>query len=109
MNTEMTIDQLQTAMDVLRRLDFPGHPNDPDLAEWILDLAELDGHLVGLASTALASRASHSATRLDSASTHRARLHVIKVVGADKAIYDQCVAYAVALERVEAALAGRLT
>ncbi len=98
-------DELRTAFENLAALPFPAHPDDIELSEWVLELAEIDGHIAGLATSALgASRP--QAMRLDVAALHLARLHEIRVVGEDECIYDSCVVYAKAVERVETVLNG---
>lgn len=72
----------------------------------MLDLAELDGHVAGLALTALgASRPTAFESR--EVAEHAARLRGIAVTRDDTAVYEDCVAYIEALQRVENALAGR--
>ncbi|MEM9040210.1 MAG: hypothetical protein AAGD33_09990 [Actinomycetota bacterium] len=98
-------DELRTAFENLTALPFPAHPDDIELADWVLELAEIDGHIAGLATGALgASRPqtikSHAAT------SHLARLRDIRVVGDDECMYDACIVYAQAVERVESALNG---
>ena len=98
-------DELRTAFENLMALPFPGHPDDLELAGWVLDLAEIDGHVAGLATSALgASRPQTVSSNV--AAPHLARLREIRVVGEDEVIYDGCVVYAQAVERVEQVLNG---
>jgi hypothetical protein len=83
---------LQSTVADLKGIPFPDHPSDLDLSDWILELSELDGHLVGVASTMVGSvRPRVSVT--DEAEQHGRRLSSISVVGDDEGIYRQCVAY----------------
>ncbi len=49
-NPNLTQDKLH----VLQDLHFPERPEDERLADWILNLAEMDGHYVGVAVSLLA-------------------------------------------------------
>ena len=103
----MLIDRhaLDSALNQLQRRSFPGHPEDVELAGWILELAEIDGHIAGLAATVLgATRA--EAVHLDDVASHAHRLTEIRVVGEDERVYDDCVAYLEVLRQVEQALNG---
>lgn len=98
---------LSLALEQLKGLPFPSHPNDPELAEWVLDLAELDGHFVGLAVSALASGGSALADSGECA-RHQERLAQLGVVGSDEEIYDCGRRYINRLRRIEDLLAGRV-
>ncbi|MFV0317737.1 MAG: hypothetical protein ACK5O2_12350 [Microthrixaceae bacterium] len=100
--------ELAAAFDDLKRRRFPEHPDDPDLSDWVLELAQLDGHIAGLAVTALGPSSRSRSPESKAAAAHGRRLRAIRVVGDDELIYDECLAYVHALERVEAALSGRL-
>lgn len=102
----MDRDVLATAFDQLKGCSFPGHPDDPDLAEWVLELTELDGHIAGLAVTALASGNAQAADLRD-VEDHAEWLREISVVGDDERIYQECLDYIAALGGVENALRGR--
>jgi len=99
-------DALASAFDQLKSRPFPGHPDDPDLAEWVLELTELDGHIAGLAATALGSGLAQVLS-VHEVADHARRLDDIRVVGDDEGIYEVCAAYVHALQRVEDALCGR--
>jgi hypothetical protein len=97
---------LSDALEALKELPFPGHPDDPDLAEWVLELTELDGHVVGLATSALSSARTdpvHSAA----AAQHQEWLERMGAVGDDEATYDDCRDYIRKLVMIEDLLAGR--
>ena len=104
----MTINReaLAAAWEDLKSLSFPEHPDDLDLAEWLLELTELDGYIAGLAVTALGSWPV-AAMPGNTAAEHEGRLSELRVVGRDELVYEASVAYVSALVRVEAALAGR--
>jgi len=104
----MSIDRqaLASAFDQLKAQPFPSHPDDSDLAEWVLDLTDLDGHIAGLAATALGSSREQSPASHEVAD-HARRLSEISVVGNDERIYEACISYVEALQRVEDALRGR--
>lgn len=106
MTREINRAALSEALDELKELPFPGHPDDPDLAAWVLELTELDGHLVGLATTALASSRARPLASV-AASKHRDWLDQLGVVGDDEAIYDACRDYIHKLVEIEDVLAGR--
>ena len=99
------LDALAAAFRELQRLPFPGHPHDSGLADWILELVELDGHLAGLATTVLGSGRRGTA-RSDHVLQHAEYLREIRVVGDDERIYGECTTYVDALARVERALNG---
>ena len=99
-------DALASMFEDLKGCPFPGHPDDPDLAEWVLELSELDGHIAGLAVTALGS-SNPEAAHVHDVAHHAQRLREIGVVGADELIYQECVDYIQALLRVEDALGGQ--
>lgn len=103
-----TIDRaaLSEALEQLKELPFPDHPDDPDLAEWVLELAELDGHIVGLATTALGS-ARICPTESVAAAQHEALLSEMGAVGEDEAIYNDCRGYVRKLVVIEHLLSGQ--
>lgn len=94
---------LRAAWQELQALPFPEHPGDDLLASWVLELAELDGHIAGLARTALGSRGARTATSKE-LEAHGASLQEIAVTGDDLVTYNACVTYVSALQRVEHAL-----
>lgn len=98
---------LSQALEELKGLAFPGHPNDSELAEWVLDLAELDGHVVGLAVSALASGRSDLA-RSSECARHEARFTRLGVAESDEAIYHSGRLYVRRLQCIENLLAGRI-
>lgn len=97
---------LSEALEQLKQRPFPDHPDDPDLAEWVLELAELDGHIVGLATTALAS-ARMGPTVSVAAVQHKALLSEMGAVGDDEAIYNDCCSYIRTLVVIEHLLSGQ--
>ena len=97
---------LAEALDELTELPFPGHPDDPDLAEWVLELAELDGHLAGLATTALSAARMRPLDSSDAAH-HQERLGQLGAVGTDEAIYEESRDRIHKLVQIEDLLAGR--
>lgn len=101
-------DSLADALDELKGRPFPGHPDDPNLADWVLELTELDGHIAGLAIAALGSSRALPTESHDVAE-HARRLADIRVVGDDERVYDDCLSYIEALKRVEDVLGGRHT
>lgn len=98
--------ELSRAVEELKAMPFPGHPDDPDLAEWVLELTELDGHLVGLATTTLASSRAEP-VHSTGAAQHEARLRQLGAVGDDEPVYDACRDYIDKLVEIEDLLAGR--
>lgn len=106
MNRRIDHPALLLALEQLKGIPFPGHPDDPDLAEWVLELTELDGHFVGLAVSALASSRS-GLTDSTEVARHEALLAELGAVGDDKAIYDRCRQYVSQLRWIEELLSGR--
>ena len=98
--------QLAVALEQVKARAFPAAPRDADLADWILDLAELDGYLVGCA---MSSISANDIRPVPSAAAvgHAARLAEMQVSGDDEAIYSECVSYIAALQRLEEELAAR--
>ena len=45
--------RLRTVFEALQRLEFPEHPESDKLDAWLLELAELDGYLAGVASSVI--------------------------------------------------------
>jgi hypothetical protein len=105
MSRDVDLAALSEALSDLKRLPFPGHPADPDLADWILELAELDGYLVGLATTAVASRRPE-VVRSEEARHHEAVLNRMGAVGDDEPIYDDCRSFIGKLVVIERILTG---
>jgi hypothetical protein len=95
---------LAEALDHLKALPFPPEPDDPDIADWIVDLLEVDGHYAGLATTALAGGRIVPPDPGDLAEL-RGRLDALRAgTPADEAILSGCHGYLTALERVHACL-----
>lgn len=93
---------LRGAFDRLRKTSFPDHPHDLDLAGWVLDLAEADAYVAGLADTVLAGgRPVGPVAGLEDL---KSRLTELRAVGEDEEILAQCVRYFAALRDVHAAL-----
>ena len=88
----------------LKELTFPAKPGDTQLAEWILDLAELDGHYAGLATTALQGGAIHLREYhdLQDAVTRLASIHPTDP--ADQSTIEHCKLYVLALKELAQAL-----
>ena len=103
MLTRSRRDRLAQAWEHLVALPFPDHPDDPDLSDWLLDLAELDGHVAGLAKSALAGASVPSSPRPE-VDRHARLLDELRVVGDDEEIYLQCQIYVDALAGVAEAL-----
>lgn len=101
------LESLRAAWKELQSLPFPEHPDDDVLAGWLLDLAELDGHIAGLAATALGSRGAAPVLLSREVAAHAALLEQINVAAEDAAVYDECIAYIARLQRVADALGGR--
>jgi hypothetical protein len=101
---EFQVDVVRTAVDDLKAEEFPDHPSSIELANWILDLVELDGHIAGKALSILGGVA--TVHHRGEAQALRKELDSIGVVGDDEAIRDMCRAYIEKLERLDAALAG---
>lgn len=94
---------LSTALERVRGLPFPDHPDDLELAGWVLDLAEADAHLVGLAETVLGGgRPLHGGVA--DLSELESRLAEIRVFGNDELILEHCRRYLTALRVVRDAL-----
>lgn len=72
----------------------------------MLELAELDGHIVGLATTALASRRI-GPMESGAAVQHEVLLSEMGVVGVDETIYYDCRNYIRKLVVIEELLSGR--
>ncbi len=97
---------LSRALNDLMSAPFPQHPEDERLAEWILELAELDGHLAGLAHSALSARPARP-LRSTAAINHATRLRDLSVADVDEPIWRQCRDYIARLQLIEEILAGR--
>ena len=104
MGTGTGHDRLAQAWQDFVELPFPGHPDDPDLSDWVLDLAELDAHVAGLARSAL-SGGPVTAPPVGDIEQSARRLAALRVVGEDEEIYRQCQEYIESLAKVADALA----
>jgi hypothetical protein len=73
-----------------------------ELATWILELVELDGFIVGKASSALGGAI--TVHHPGEAKAHREKLASIGVVGEDEAIWEECRVYVDNLTLLDVAL-----
>ncbi len=98
------IEVIKQYFDDMQSVPFPDAGESDDLADWIADLAELDGHIAGLAATALGGFRVMSVPKNKMAEM-KARLQAIdNIPPEDVIVREQCEAYFAALQRVAEAL-----
>jgi len=89
----MKYERLRKLTDHHMQLPFPEHPDSEELAEWILDLAELDGQYLGIATSFLNQRKLYPLDFSDY-NKKKNKLCSISVFSEnDKIIFDFCVCY----------------
>ena len=86
---------LVSAFKALRDVPFPEFPQDDELTDWLADMAEMDGHVAGLASSALAKgRSDIRATEVQGQlAVFQNRLRAVcteRLTHEDLAIYHSC-------------------
>ena len=95
---------LKKCFDELRGMNFPEPGESDELADWIGELAEFDGYIAGLATTALAGSAIKDIPK-DEVENMKLRLVSIKdIPDEDMSVRSECVSYLDVLERLIAAL-----
>jgi hypothetical protein len=98
---------LEQAFASLKSTAFPRHPADMDLADWILELAEIDGHYAGMATTVLATGRADP-IRSEELEALQIWLDQLRVADEeDTEILKDCHTYLARLFRVANALQGR--
>lgn len=96
---------VESAFDDLRLLAFPHPPEDPDLADWILELLELDGFYAGLATSVLGGSSRVAMPRRDELDSLRTWLGELRVAtDEDESILEHCRRYLHVLERLHDSL-----
>jgi hypothetical protein len=100
-----TTNILKVAYAAFRELPFPEFPHNEVLAEWLADLAEIDGYYAGLAESALSGRClEHELIELGSLNQRLAAINEEDLDKEDKKIYYECQAYLRALTGLRDAL-----
>ena len=99
----MTTEDLKTAFEDLWNLKFPDPVETDDLADWIMELAEFDGYVAGIASTIL----KHGSTDTDTTNVGSKfeefgeRLSKIRITAdGDRSTYEECKNYLEVLRAV---------
>ena len=85
---------LERSFNALKALDFPrGEVESDDLADWILELAEFDGYVAGLATSILAKGSADTSKLSDEAAKLRLRLfEVTNIPNEDLMGFENCAA-----------------
>ncbi len=100
----MTVNQLKGTIDSLKTVAFPDHPESDALDEWILELAEADGYIAGIAISVASGSdpTTFSVSGLDSLSNSLRDISVSN--NTDDVTYSQCIRYLESLKVVRNAL-----
>jgi hypothetical protein len=95
---------LQESYARFNGLPFPAHPDSDELDDWMLELAEADGYISGLAETVLSGGQlpARGVANLDDFQSAFTKISVRS--DSDRLIYDQCRDYLKALIDVRDAL-----
>jgi|SRR5579872_47008 len=96
--------RLQAAFDALKSLDFPQRPESDELHEWLLELAEIDGHLAGLASSVIGGADARMLAISDIGSFADSLQKIDVVSESDRMIHARCMRYADRLCELQLAL-----
>ena len=93
---------LKTAFDKLLAVDFPEFAESDELADWMADLAELDGHVAGIATSIISGIHFVDTSKLSlELYKLKKRLSMIDdIPEEDKLIYDECIRYLQVIEEV---------
>lgn len=82
-----------------RSLTFPQFPEDDQFAEWLSELAEVDGYYVGLASAG--AREFQKKANMSFLADIETKLEKFAMLGGgDKLIYEKCKSYVQSLKEV---------
>ena len=92
--------RMKTAFAEHWELEFPTVPADDALADWIVDLAEVDGHYAGLASSALGGK--DVGRKADMSPLKKLEQDFRRLTGktSDRGVADECRDYLKSLRRL---------
>ena len=92
---------LENAFEWLKRLPFPEFAEGEELGNWQANLAELDGHIAGIAATVLAGGHTASSMLPRQVAALRQQLESMSdILEEDREILAECRKYLDALEEV---------
>jgi hypothetical protein len=96
---------VESALDDLRSHVFPSPPEDPDLADWIMELLELDGFYAGIATSVVTGSSPPALPKRDELDSLRAWLKELRAATEeDESILEHCRRYFQVLERLHDSL-----
>jgi hypothetical protein len=95
--------KLRQALDDIRGMAFPKHPQSDALDEWLLELAESDAFIVGNAVSVLSGE-NPAKIKIIDLNLARAALQEIEVRVEDQDIYSQCLEYLDGLDQIQKSL-----
>lgn len=92
---------LKDAFENLKKIEFPEFSEDDQLADWMADLAEMDAYVAGIAIAVLGGHNEKQNNLKKNLVELRNRLEdITKLPDEDKPIYNACIEYLNAIERV---------
>jgi hypothetical protein len=92
---------LESTFQNLQALGFPEAGESDDLADWIAELSEFDGHVAGIATTIMADGNADTSKLKDEAVKLRLRLiQITDIPNEDREGFENCKKYFFALEEV---------
>lgn len=96
----MTHEKLKALLDNHVSLPFPSHPDNDELSNWIIDLAELDGFYIGIALSALNAKKIKCVDLSDIEKVKNNLQNIFVTTENDKKIAQACKVYVASIEKI---------